>query len=130
MAEKMPPEIQQTAQQLDELQERYIATVNQRALIESELAEIERIIKSLEKLEKNSKVYRSVGNILFEEDREKLLEELKEKKEMDEILLDKYKKEEERLKTQITALQEKLKKMVGEYYQRLSKTSLSSKQAS
>ena len=130
MAEKMPPEIQQAAQQLDELQEKYVATVNQRTLIESELAEIERIIKSLEKLDKDSKVYRSVGNILFEEDKEKLLEELKEKKEMDEILLDRYKKEEERLKTQITALQEKLKKMVGEYYQKLSKTGLPRKQAS
>ncbi len=125
MAERMPPEIQQVAQQLDELQEKYATTVNQRVVVESELAEIERIIKALESLGDDSKVYRSVGNILFEEDKKKLLDELKEKKEMDELLLEKYKKEEERLKTQITTLQEKLRNLVAQYYQKLSKTKTS-----
>ncbi len=125
MAEKMPPEIQQVAQQLDELQEKYAATVNQRVVVESELAEIEKILKALEGLDDNSKVYRSIGNILFEEDKKKLLDELKEKKEMDELLLERYKKEEERLKTQITTLQEKLRNLVAQYYQKMAKTKAS-----
>ncbi len=124
MAERIPSDIQQIAQELDELQEKYTATVNQRALIEGELNELKRIIETLEELGDKTKVYRNVGNILFEEDRNKLLEDLKEKKEMNELLLERYRKEEEKLKEQIKSLQEKLKDLLNKYYGKMAGTAL------
>jgi len=116
LAERVPAEIQQLAQELEELQEKYTATVNQRAVIEGELNEIKRILETLEELGEGVKVYRNIGNILFEEDGKKLVDELKEKKEMDELLLERYRKEEEKLKEQIKTLQEKLREMLTRYY--------------
>lgn len=120
MAEKVPPEIEQIAQQLDELQDRYTVLANQRVLLENEIKEITRILESLQSLAPGTKIYRNVGNILFEEDREKLLKELEERKSTDELIVEKYKKEEEDLKKQISALQDKLKGLLTKYYQRMS----------
>ncbi len=119
MAEKLPPEVQQVASQLDELQEKYTGIVNQRLLLESEVTEIKKVLEALNSLREDAKVYRSIGNILFEEDRKKLIDSLTEKKETNEILIQKYKKEEEELKKQITQLQERLKGLIASYYQRL-----------
>jgi len=119
LAERLPPEVQQVAQELEELQERYIAIVNQRTLIESEANEIKRVIEHLKELPEGRKVYKNIGNVLFEEDREKLLKELSEKLELDELLLERYRKEEQSLKTQVQALQEKLKELVAKHYQAL-----------
>jgi len=122
MAEKVPSEIQQVAQELDELQEKYTATVNQRVIIEGELNEIKKILETLQELDENTKIYKNVGNILFEENKDSLIQSLNEKKEMDELLLERYKKEEEKLKNQIQELQEKLRNLVAKYYQRLTPT--------
>jgi prefoldin beta subunit len=118
MAEKLPPEVQQVASQLDELQEKYTAVVNQRVLLETEISEIKKVLETLNDIGEDSRVFQSVGNILFEEKKDKLLDKLNEKKETDELLLQKYKKEEEELKKQISVLQEKLRTLVAKYYQR------------
>lgn len=120
MVEKVPPEIEQIAQQLDELQEKYSVTVNQRVLIENEIKEINKLLETIQALPQDSKIYRNVGNILFLEDKEKLLKELSERKETDELIFERYKKEEEDLKKQIAALQDKLKSLLTKYYQKVS----------
>ncbi|NAY89782.1 MAG: prefoldin subunit beta [Desulfurococcales archaeon] len=119
MAEKVPPEIEQIAQQLDELQEKYSVLANQRVLLENEVKEISRVLESLQTIPQGAKVYRNVGNILFEEDKEKLVKELEDRKSTDELIVEKYKKEEEDLKKQISGLQEKLKGMLTRYYQKV-----------
>jgi len=120
MAEKVPPEIEQVAQQLDELQDRYTVITNQRILLENEVKEISRILDALKGISPETKVYRNIGNILFEEDREKLLKELEERKSTDELIVEKYRKEEEELKKQIASLQDKLKGLLTKYYQKVS----------
>ncbi|HEU97620.1 MAG: prefoldin subunit beta [Fervidicoccaceae archaeon] len=120
MAEKVPPEIEQVAQQLDELQNRYTVLANQRVILENEVKEITRILEALQSLPSGTKVYRNVGNILFEEDRDKLLKELEDRKSTDELIVEKYKKEEDELKKQISSLQEKLKGLLTKYYQKVS----------
>uniref|UniRef100_A0A7J3ZN47 Prefoldin subunit beta n=1 Tax=Fervidicoccus fontis TaxID=683846 RepID=A0A7J3ZN47_9CREN len=130
MAEQLPPELQQLAQELDELQERYIATVNQRVVIENELREIERILELLGEVGENARVYRGIGNIFFEQDREQLLSTLRERKETNELLLERFRKEEERLRSQIQELQEKLKSKVAQYYQRFTSPRRPSSKAS
>lgn len=119
MVEKLPPEVQQAAQELEELQERYVAIVNQRTLIESEINEIKRVLEQLKELPEGYKVFKNVGNVLFEESKEKVIKELNEKLELDELLLDRYRKEEQSLKSNIQSLQEKLKEMIAKHYQSL-----------
>ncbi|MCC6009390.1 MAG: prefoldin subunit beta [Fervidicoccaceae archaeon] len=119
MVEKLPPEVQQAAQELEELQERYLAIVNQRTLIESEISEIKRVLEHLKELPEGYKVFKNIGNVLFEESKEKVVKELSEKLELDELLLERYRKEEQSLKTQIQTLQEKLKDMIAKHYQSL-----------
>lgn len=115
MAERIPPEVQELVKELEEVQAKFTATANQRAVIEGELSEINRILEALEEMKDDAKVYRNVGNILFEEDRSKLIEELKEKKETNELLLQRYKKEEEKLKERIQYLQDKLKELLSKH---------------
>lgn len=119
MVERLPQEVQQAAQELEELQERYIAVVNQRTLIESEINEIKRVLEHLKELPDGHKVFKNVGNVLFEENKEKVVKELNEKLELDELLLERYRKEEQSLKTQIQSLQDRLKDMIARHYQSL-----------
>ncbi|AFH43332.1 prefoldin subunit beta [Fervidicoccus fontis] len=120
MAEKVPPEIEQVAQQLDELQEKYNNLLNQRLIVESELKEINKLLETLNNIPPETKIYRSVGNIFFAEDRDKLVKELTEKKETDELIYERFKKDEEDLKKQISTLQEKLRGLLSKYYQKVS----------
>lgn len=120
MAERLPPEIQQAAQELEELQERYLAIINQRSIVESEIHEIKRVLEALNELPVEARVYKNVGNVLFEENKEKVIKELNEKLELDELLLERYRKEEQTIRSQIQALQDRVKDMLARYYQQLS----------
>jgi prefoldin beta subunit len=106
--QEIPPEIREQLTRLQQLQQTLQAVVTQKQQLELEKAEIEKASSELEKSTEGTPVYKNVGNILIKSERQKLLDELKEKRELTETRVTVLSKQEERTKTRLTELQQKL----------------------
>lgn len=110
----MPPQIQNQLAQLQQLQQQAQAMLSQKSQIEALMRETDAAVKELEKSPDDAVVYKSVGELLFKADKPKLLEELKEKKDMMDLRLKTMSKQEERIQSRFTQLQEQLKQSLGQ----------------
>ena len=83
--------------------------VQQRQQVEARLKELEHAIEEVEKLEGKGEIYRSIGSLLIKvENKDKLLEELKEDKETYELRKSTLERQEERIKERLSELQSRL----------------------
>ena len=82
MSGELPPQVQNQLAQLQQLQQQAQAVMTQKNQIEVLIRETEAALKELEKSSDDAVIYKSVGELLFRADRSKLMEELKERKEM------------------------------------------------
>jgi len=114
MSAELPPQIQNQLAQLQQLQQQAQAVMNQKAQIEGLIRETEAALKELEKSSEDAVIYKSVGELLFRADKAKLTEELKERKDMMELRLKTMTKQEERIQSRFTQLQEQLKMALGQ----------------
>ncbi|MEM2965274.1 MAG: prefoldin subunit beta [Candidatus Bathyarchaeia archaeon] len=105
---ELPPQIQEQLQRLQQMQQTLQAVVTQKQQLEFELAEAERAIEELEKASEDAPVFRMVGSILVRASKDKLLTDLKEKKEMLNTRVMILGKQEERARSRIKEMQEKL----------------------
>ncbi len=103
-------DIQQKLEQLKIVEQSLQTILAQKQAIQSQLEEINNAIQELEKLEENKKVYKLIGNLLLEVDKNKVLQELKERKEILEIRLQSLNKQEEKLREKLQKLQEEIMK--------------------
>ena len=110
---QLPPEIREQLTRLQQLQQTLQAVVTQKQQLELEKAEIEKASSELEKSTEGATVYKNVGNILIKSERQKLLDELKEKRELTDTRVTVLSKQEERTKTRLTELQQKLQGKLG-----------------
>ena len=79
---ELPPQVQEQLQRLQQMQQTLQAVVTQKQQLEIELAEAQRAIEELEKASEDTPVFNMVGSIMVRSNREKLLNDLKERKEM------------------------------------------------
>ena len=114
MSGELPPQIQNQLAQLQQLQQQAQAVMTQKAQIEGLIRETEAALKELEKSPDDAIVYKSVGELLFKSEKPKLLEELKERKDMMDIRLKTMAKQEERIQGRFNQLQEQLKMSLGQ----------------
>ncbi|MEM2123248.1 MAG: prefoldin subunit beta [Candidatus Bathyarchaeia archaeon] len=105
---ELPPQVQEQLMRLQQMQHTLQAVSTQRQQLELELNEVERAIEELEKVEEQSPVYKTTGSILIKVDRSKLLDELKDKKEILNTRITVLSKQEERAKGKVKELQAKL----------------------
>jgi prefoldin beta subunit len=105
---ELPPQIQEQLVRLQQLQQTLQAVVTQKQQLEIELTEADRAIGELEKLSDQTPVYKSVGSILVKYDRQLLVNELKEKKELYNTRVTVLGRQEERTRERIKELQQKL----------------------
>ncbi len=109
MTEEVPQQIQDQIARLQQLRSQLQMIVQQRQQVEIRLKELERAIEEVEKLEGKGEIYRSIGSLLIKvENRDKLLEELKEDKETYALRKSTLEKQEERMKERLSELQSKL----------------------
>lgn len=104
----LPPQLQEQLVRLQQLQQTLQAVVAQKQQLEIEQAETQRAITELEKLTDDTPVYKSVGSLLVKSERQALLTELKEKKELLNTRVTVLGKQEERTRERLKELQEKL----------------------
>ncbi len=106
--EELPPQIQEQLLRLQQMEQTLQAIVTQKQQLELELAEAEKAISELEKIDDKVAVYKSVGSILLQSDRQTLLNELKERKELLSTRVTVLSKQEERTRAKIKEVQLKL----------------------
>jgi len=105
---ELPPHVQEQLTRLQQLQQSLQAVATQKQQLEIESAETERAVSELEKLGDESLVFKSVGSLLLRSEKQALMSELKERKELLGTRITVLGRQEDRTKERIKELQEKL----------------------
>ena len=105
---ELPPQLQEQLLRLQQLQQTLQAVASQKQQLEIEASETEKALAELEKLSDETPVYKSVGNLLLKSERQALLKELKERKELLGTRITVLGRQEERTKERLKELQGKL----------------------
>jgi prefoldin beta subunit len=110
---QLPPQVQERIQRLQQLQNTMQQLLLQKQRIEMEMVESDKALEALEEVQGDSKVYKSVGAVLVEKDKDTVVKELKERKEFLEMRAKVLKKQEDKTREKMTALQDTLQKELG-----------------
>ena len=105
---ELPPQVQEELARLQQLQQTLQAVVAQKQQLEIEMTETDRALAELEKVTGENPVYKSVGSVLVRADKDGLLTELKEKKELLNTRVTVLGRQEERTRERIKDIQAKL----------------------
>jgi len=107
-SEQLPPQIQEDLVRLQQLQQTLQVVVTQKQQLELELTETEKALSELDKIADTVPVYKSVGSILLKSERQGLVNELKEKKELINTRVTVLAKQEERTRERLKELQDRV----------------------
>ena len=107
---RLPPAVQERLLRLQQLQETLQTVLAQKQQLDAELLDIDRALSELEKVPDEAVIYKSIGSLLIKTDKAKVTSELTERKELTSMRISVLTKQEERLRSQIKELQEKLQK--------------------
>jgi prefoldin beta subunit len=105
---ELPPQVQEELVRLQQLQQTLQAVVSQKQQLEMDMTETDRALAELEKVTGETPVYKSVGNILVKANKDALLAELKERKELLNTRVTVLGRQEERTRERIKDIQQKL----------------------
>ena len=78
--ELLPPWIREQISRLQQIQQNLQAIMMKKQQIEQEIAETDKILEEIKKLDGDNKVYKRYDNLLIKSKREDILREFKEKK--------------------------------------------------
>ncbi|MFQ5999189.1 MAG: prefoldin subunit beta [Candidatus Bathyarchaeia archaeon] len=107
---RLPPQVQQRLLRLQQLQQTLQGVLTQKQQLELELSEVEQALSELEKLSDAAIIYKSIGSLLVKSKKRKVTTELNERKDLLNMRINVLGKQEERLRTQVRDLQEKLQR--------------------
>ncbi|MCW4016441.1 MAG: prefoldin subunit beta [Candidatus Bathyarchaeota archaeon] len=105
---RLPPQVQQRLLRLQQLQQSLQGVMSQKQQLEMQLTEVEQASSELEKLDENAVIYKSIGALLVKSEKDKVTTDLTERKELLKMRVEVLAKQDERLRTQVKDLQEKL----------------------
>ncbi len=105
---ELPPQVQEQLVRLQQLQQTLQSVVTQKQQLELELSETDKALAELEKSTDETPVYKSVGSILVKSNRQNLLTELKDRKEILTTRVTVLGKQEDRTRERLKEVQEKL----------------------
>jgi len=110
---QIPQDTRERLMRLQQLQNTLQTLTAQRQRLELELSETERALKTLEEVPPEKKVYKSVGALLVEKEKEAVVKELIEKKELLEIRVKTMSSQEDKTQKRVLELQKNLQKELG-----------------
>ena len=105
-------EINEKLEQFEALRQTLYAILVQKQRLKQHYDEIENAINELEKMGEDKKIYKLIGNIMVEKNKDELLNELKEKKEILEIRIQSLEKQEKSLQEKLEKIQLELEKIL------------------
>ena len=110
---ELPPSVRQQLARFQQLQQTLNVILAERQRLEAELLEVKDALEALEKSPDDALVYKAVGPVLIQSSKQKLIEELNEKKELAETRLKLLEKQEQRTREQLESLQKELRQMLS-----------------
>jgi prefoldin beta subunit len=108
LGQEIPPQLQQELVMREQIRQKLIELFERRQQFEILLRETEAALSELEKLDSSIPVYKSVGPLLIKSDKDKIKQELGERKDTLDIQSKTLAKQEERTRKQLEEKDAKL----------------------
>lgn len=108
----LPPQLREQLLRLQQLQRTMEVVVSQKTQLEFEFSDIERALDELEKMDDKAAVYKSVGSLLVSSSRQKVMDELRDRKEIVNTRVTVLARQEERTRKKLAELQKRLEKQL------------------
>jgi prefoldin beta subunit len=102
----IPAQLQEQLVHLQQLQQTLQVIVSQKQQLELESSEIDRALGELDKMPENGLVYKSIGSLLLKSEKKKLLEELRERKELITTRITVLSRQQSRTESRLKELQQ------------------------
>ena len=110
--QELPPWLKEQLARLQQLQQNLQAIMMQKQQIELEISETERALEELKKTTSDDVVYKLAGPLLVKSDRDNLIKELEEKKELSNTRTVVLGKQESRVKENLKEVENKINQMM------------------
>ena len=110
---ELPPSVKQQLARFQQLQQTLSVILAERQRLEAELLEVKDALEVLQKSPDDAVVFKAVGPVLVQSSKQKLVEELSERKELAETRLKLLEKQEQRTREQLDSLQKELRQMLS-----------------
>ena len=110
--QQIPPWLQEQIAKLQQTQQNLQMTVSQKQQLEFENIETEKSLEELKKVSDDDAVFKFAGTILVKSNKQTLLEDLEEKKELIKTRTTVLAKQEDRLKTSLKEQESKIQEMI------------------
>ena len=110
--QQIPPWLQEQVARLQQTQQNLQMTVSQKQQLEFENIETEKSLEELKKVSDDDAVFKFAGTILVKSNKQTLLEDLEEKKELIKTRTTVLSKQEEKLKTSLKEQESKIQEMI------------------
>lgn len=110
---QLPPNVQERIARLQQLQNTMQQLLTQKQRLEAEQTETERALNTLQETPDSAKIYKSVGAVLVEKEKNIVVKELAERKDFLEMRAKVLEKQEEKTKEKLQSLQDTLQKDLG-----------------
>ncbi len=105
---KLPPQVQERLLRLQQLQQTLQTILQQKQQVEMETAEIDQTLEELKKTADEAVIYKAAGSLLVKADKTKVTTDLTERKDLLATRTTVMARQEERLRSQLKEVQEKL----------------------
>jgi prefoldin beta subunit len=109
---ELPPWFKEQLGRLGQLQQSLQAIQMQKQQVEVEIVEIDKALEELKKITGEDSVYKSAGPVLIKANRDDVMKELEEKKELSNTRVMVLTKQETRVKENLKEIQTKIDEMV------------------
>lgn len=116
MAERIPPELQKQIIRLQQIQDQLNKLLVEKSVVENELREVNRVLEVVTSLQPDAILYRGVSNLLIRTQKSDIEKELNERKELLELKVKSYQKQEAILRKQLEDAQKLVNESIAKYY--------------
>lgn len=109
---KLPAQIQEQLRRLQQLQQTLQVVVTQKQQLDLESSEVEQTLSELEKMDDDATIYKSIGSLLVKSKRPKVIDELRERKELLNTRILVLTRQRTKVEERINNLQQKVQERV------------------
>lgn len=108
MSDELPPWLKEQLARYEQLQQSLQTVVSQKQMLEAEMSETTKAVEELTKAAPDAIVYKHTGTVLVKANKDELLKELEEKKDLTNTRIMVLAKQEERLRSNLQEVQNKV----------------------
>lgn len=110
--QELPPWLREQLSRLQQLQQNLQAVMMQKQQVELEIVETDRALEELRKIEGDNTVYKGAGPLLIKTNKDDVLKELEERKELSNTRITVLGKQETRIKDNLKEVENKINQMI------------------